>query len=368
MGRPLRRSSLGILELKNPENSKEPFFKYYYYPGWHSPTGLLEIIISGGVWEELGSYIEKSIKDAAFSHQKIIEDAAHYAHHYISTQFDIKNKDRLSYIKSRKTKDDKTKEDKNLIYIEHLKPEILYKLWEATESVIKEEFWRHRQKNASFAKHFWDLYISHRNFEISYNLWNIIADDAYTSSIHRGSIAPYYQGILEIALGKKVKIVRLQDSYQILLSEDMIKFEYGDATMTEANKKIATNSLEPIVKMLFLHPPSEIILRGHTDTKLPRGETGNYNVNLSEKRARFVKDELLGELGLNKDRIKIARCGAQYTRANGNSETDHAANRRVELRFRFEQKLLDYTIPEPPEAANQSSSQKNDLITEVLQS
>ena len=75
---PYADSLLGLLDQKHDKM----LFPYYYFPGWHSATGVEELLIHDDCLEDIKN--KPHLKS-------IIEDAAAYAHQYISNQFEIKN-------------------------------------------------------------------------------------------------------------------------------------------------------------------------------------------------------------------------------------------------------------------------------------
>ncbi|MEV2276820.1 OmpA family protein [Nocardiopsis sp. NPDC049922] len=82
--------------------------------------------------------------------------------------------------------------------------------------------------------------------------------------------------------------------------------------------------LAPVVELVRDHgaPGSPIQITGHAD---PRG-TDEYNLELSERRARVVADHLTAELGDTAPETVVRGSGSGEPR-----EGDHAAQRRVEL-------------------------------------
>jgi peptidoglycan-associated lipoprotein len=70
------------------------------------------------------------------------------------------------------------------------------------------------------------------------------------------------------------------------------------------------------------------MLEGHCDE---RG-TVEYNLSLGEKRAKAVKDYLVG-LGISADRLSIISYGKERPADPGHNEEAWAKNRRVEFRI-----------------------------------
>lgn len=71
---------------------------------------------------------------------------------------------------------------------------------------------------------------------------------------------------------------------------------------------------------------SSLIIAGFTDS---RG-TAEYNRALGEKRAGAVRERLIG-MGISGQRIQTVSFGMEMPVSPGNSESDHAQNRRAEF-------------------------------------
>ena len=71
------------------------------------------------------------------------------------------------------------------------------------------------------------------------------------------------------------------------------------------------------------------LLVGHTDT---RG-TDEYNFDLSFKRAKTLRDYLVERFGFHESRIQVEGRGEQEPLSKGDSPSDHARNRRVEIQI-----------------------------------
>jgi outer membrane protein OmpA-like peptidoglycan-associated protein len=71
------------------------------------------------------------------------------------------------------------------------------------------------------------------------------------------------------------------------------------------------------------------LLVGHTDA---RG-AADYNLDLSYRRAGGLRQWLIERFGFRAERIAAEGRGEEEPVASGNSQADHARNRRVELRL-----------------------------------
>jgi len=67
---------------------------------------------------------------------------------------------------------------------------------------------------------------------------------------------------------------------------------------------------------------------GHTDA---RG-TVQYNLQLGNRRAEAVLDELAARYGIPRNRLRVRSDGASYPVCREDTEECHARNRRVEIR------------------------------------
>jgi len=96
--------------------------------------------------------------------------------------------------------------------------------------------------------------------------------------------------------------------------------------MTEESRP----ALDEIAKLLEENPDFNFYVVGHTDN------TGSYghNLNLSQKRADSVAEELVAGYNLSKDRLLPIGIGPVFPIAANTSEEGRARNRRVELALR----------------------------------
>ena len=88
----------------------------------------------------------------------------------------------------------------------------------------------------------------------------------------------------------------------------------------------ALTSLQNLIIDITNHKPTQIVINGHAD----RAGTDEYNISLSERRARFILDQLLAA-GIDPGMVSYHAFGErspQVTTANGTAEQ---ANRRAEI-------------------------------------
>jgi outer membrane protein OmpA-like peptidoglycan-associated protein len=86
-------------------------------------------------------------------------------------------------------------------------------------------------------------------------------------------------------------------------------------------------TLKVVGELLEKHPDIALQIEGHTDS---RGEPG-YNKQLSEKRAKAVKDYLIESFTVATNRLKTIGYGEEKPLNSNSSEAELALNRRVEI-------------------------------------
>lgn len=85
--------------------------------------------------------------------------------------------------------------------------------------------------------------------------------------------------------------------------------------------------LDGVALILIENPELKIEIQGHTDNTGP----SEYNLRLSEKRAREIRDYLIRK-GINEKRLKSVGYGSSKPAASNNTPEGRAQNRRVELK------------------------------------
>ncbi len=99
-----------------------------------------------------------------------------------------------------------------------------------------------------------------------------------------------------------------------------VNFEYDRAALSaDARKKIQGN-----VAWMKANPDTRLQIEGHCDS---RGSI-EYNLSLGERRANAVKSYMTS-LGIGAGRLSIISYGKEKPLSNGDSEADHARNRRA---------------------------------------
>ncbi|MEM9230191.1 MAG: OmpA family protein [Pseudomonadota bacterium] len=115
------------------------------------------------------------------------------------------------------------------------------------------------------------------------------------------------------------------DSLRENLSPTVFYFERGAISLDETDTRRMITSLRQISEC----PEAFVEVGGHSDKV---GEFG-FNVELSWKRAETAL-LLAGENGLDTDRIEVIGYGDRRMVSEGETEADHALNRRIELTIR----------------------------------
>jgi len=100
-------------------------------------------------------------------------------------------------------------------------------------------------------------------------------------------------------------------------------FDYNSAKV----KKVYYPQIKKIAEVLKQNPLLKIKIAGYTDD---RGSE-KYNLKLSFKRAKAIKDILVKKYHISPNRIVVKGYGEAYPLVPNDSETNRALNRRVEI-------------------------------------
>jgi outer membrane protein OmpA-like peptidoglycan-associated protein len=104
-----------------------------------------------------------------------------------------------------------------------------------------------------------------------------------------------------------------------------ILFDFDKADLKVGSEKVLTE----MVKLMKEYPELKVEIQGHTDNVGGR----DYNLDLSERRARTVRD-YLSLYGIASSRMTIKGYGFDMPVASNDTEEGRALNRRVELKKR----------------------------------
>lgn len=120
-----------------------------------------------------------------------------------------------------------------------------------------------------------------------------------------------------------------QEARGLIVSLPGILFDFDQATLRDETM----STLQQVADVLLRYPTLEIHVEGHTDDV----GSDEYNLDLSERRARAVYDFLVGE-GIYPEQIQSAGFGESKPVAPNDTPEGRQQNRRVDL-----------VIPDPPQ-------------------
>ena len=106
-----------------------------------------------------------------------------------------------------------------------------------------------------------------------------------------------------------------------------VGFEFDSAKLTRQGSRQATEMADAMLSAEF--EDYRFLLVGHTDA---RGGA-EYNLDLTYRRANGLRQWLVERFDFRAERIAAEGRGEEEPVASGNSQADHARNRRVELRL-----------------------------------
>jgi TRAP-type mannitol/chloroaromatic compound transport system substrate-binding protein len=126
---------------------------YYYYPGWHEPGTVFELMINDSKW----SLLPKDL-------QKIVETAAAATSEWIYAQMEFHNQQALTELKTKKN-----------IKILEFPDEVLSSLKRLTKETLDEE--------AAASPAFKRVYDAYENFRANYAGWDELSEESYQASL-----------------------------------------------------------------------------------------------------------------------------------------------------------------------------------------
>lgn len=101
---------------------------------------------------------------------------------------------------------------------------------------------------------------------------------------------------------------------------DRVFFEFDNSSLSTESKEV----LKRQAQFMADHPELSFNIEGHCDM---RG-TREYNIGLGERRASQASDFLKAQ-GVNANRLDVVSYGKERPAVSGDSELDHAQNRRA---------------------------------------
>jgi len=163
--------------------------------------------------------------------------------------------------------------------------------------------------------------------------------DVYVSLLaykYDSSVISKWEGRTMVELNI-IEIEPMEEEMVRITAEDLAKgiAEEGHAairqiyfdTDSDTIKPESRDAIEQIARLLKNEPGLKIIVVGHTDHQ---GEL-QYNMNLSQRRAKAVMTALETEFGIDRERLGAAGLGYLAPVASNRSEKGRAKNRRVEI-------------------------------------
>jgi outer membrane protein OmpA-like peptidoglycan-associated protein/opacity protein-like surface antigen len=104
-----------------------------------------------------------------------------------------------------------------------------------------------------------------------------------------------------------------------------VNFEFNSANLTKESFSILLNALQVLTE----HPEMQVEIQGHSDNI----GSNDYNLILSEKRAKVVRDYLVAN-GINADRLEAKGIGESDPVADNNTIEGRTLNRRIEFKVK----------------------------------
>ncbi|MCG8378377.1 MAG: TRAP transporter substrate-binding protein [Proteobacteria bacterium] len=126
---------------------------FYYYPGWHEPGTVFELMINLSKWSQLSPDL-----------QKIVEVAAAATSEWIYAQMEFHNQEALKELKTKQN-----------VQILEFPEEVLLELKRLTNETLNEE----AATNPEFKR----VYDAYESFRKNYQSWNELSDEAYQDSL-----------------------------------------------------------------------------------------------------------------------------------------------------------------------------------------
>lgn len=114
----------------------------------------------------------------------------------------------------------------------------------------------------------------------------------------------------------------VQTERGLVLTLGDVLFDFNQADLQPG----AMRPIRDLVTFLEQYPDRNVMVEGHTDSV----GSESYNLQLSERRAMAVRDELVNR-GIAADRIQIRGFGMQYPTVSNATDSGRQQNRRVEV-------------------------------------
>ena len=126
-------------------------------------------------------------------------------------------------------------------------------------------------------------------------------------------------------------VERVREGIKVVLNENAVRFDFDKSTLTPTARK----NLDQIISIFKQYPDTNIGIFGYTDAK----GADQYNLNLSENRAKSVADYLASN-GISSSRFTIKGFGKADPIGDNSTESGRALNRRVEFSITANEKMI----------------------------
>lgn len=140
-------------------------------------------------------------------------------------------------------------------------------------------------------------------------------------------------GAIGHRLDKQAKELEQIPNTEVAKKEDRLVVTMADAVLFDVNsaalKPQAKETLGQMAEVMIRYPDSDILVKGHTDS---RGSE-KYNQELSERRAKTVKNYLIDE-GVSGQRVTAIGFGETMSVATNDTPEGRQKNRRVEIEIK----------------------------------
>jgi len=102
-----------------------------------------------------------------------------------------------------------------------------------------------------------------------------------------------------------------------------VLFASGKSVLADGSSRV----LNQLIGLLTAYPSNRVLIEGHTD----KSGAAEFNLKLSELRAKSVRDFLIKQGGFDESRFQIVGYGATKPIADNNTPAGRLLNRRVEV-------------------------------------
>jgi outer membrane protein OmpA-like peptidoglycan-associated protein len=125
-------------------------------------------------------------------------------------------------------------------------------------------------------------------------------------------------------------VVKSKDM-EVKETEAGLRVSFSSRVLFEAGKSVlasgSSRALDQLIGLLSAYPTNRVLIEGHTD----KSGNAEFNLKLSELRARSVRDYLIKQGGFEAARFDIIGYGATRPVADNNTAVGRSLNRRVEV-------------------------------------